>query len=388
MKLTRKRWGVIIGAGAALALSAYALVPEPVTVETVAASRGPLTVSLANQAVTRVRERFDVAAPVNGRVLRVDVHAGDIVDESTPIVSMQPAPLDPKQQAQLEARLLEAMRTRAESDAMVRRAAAASAQAHRDAERLSSLSGEAIVSRERTEQAVSVAAVAAKELEAARFRAQAAAFEVDAARAALGAIGSRAQITLCSPVRGRVLRVHHESESVVQAGTPIVQVGDPRTLEVVADFLSTDAVKVRPGDEAAIESWGGEKPIPARVRLIEPSGFMKVSALGVEEQRVNVIADPIDAPTTLGDQFRVDLRVTIWRGSALNVPSTAIFSSKDGWNMFVVRDRRARLQRVTIGHASDDEVEILNGVSQGDLVIAHPTDEVRDGVRVRTRRSG
>jgi HlyD family secretion protein len=388
MKLTKRRWGVIIGAVVVLALSAYALAPEPQMVETVAANRGPLTVSVSSQGVTRVRERFDVAAPVAGQLLRVNVHAGDDVDETTPIVRIQPAPLDPKQQAQLEARLQGAERGRDESEAFVRRAAAAHLQARRDTERLRRLSADAIVSREALEQAASAEAMAAKELEAARFRAQASAFEVDVARAALGAIGTNAEITLCSPVRGTILRVHHESESVVQAGTPIVQVGDPRSLEAVADFLSADAVKVKAGDEAFIEAWGGGTPIRARVRLVEPSGFMKVSALGVEEQRVNVIADPLEIPQSLGDQFRVDVRVTIWSGQALKVPSTAIFTSKEGWNVFAIRGSRARVQPVTLGHAGEDDVEVLTGIAEGDRVVAHPSDEVRDGVRVRTRRSG
>ena len=388
MKLTKRRWVVIIGGGAVVALSAYALAPQPQVVETVEVSRGPLTVSVASQGVTRVRERFDVAAPVAGRVLRVNVHAGDEVDESTPVVRMMPLPLDPKQQAELQARLLAAERARAEVEANVRRAATAYAQARRDADRLRRLSGDAIISREALEQAVSAEGIAAKDVEAARFRAQAAAFEVDAARAALGAIGSNAEITLCSPVRGTILRVHHESESVVPAGTPIIQVGDRRSLEVVADFLSSDAVKIKPGDPAAIEAWGGQKPLPARVRIIEPSGFMKVSALGVEEQRVNVIADPLELPGNLGDQFRVDLRVNVWSGMAVKVPSTAVFTSKQGWNLFAVRGNRVRVQPVTVGHTSDEEVEILNGVSEGDRIVAHPSDQVRNGVRVRTRKAG
>jgi HlyD family secretion protein len=147
-------------------------------------------------------------------------------------------------------------------------------------------------------------------------------------------------------------------------------------------------VKIQPGDQATIEGWGGQKPLPARVRLIEPSGFMKVSALGVEEQRVNVIADPIELPGNLGDQFRVDLRVNVWNGTALKVPATAVFTSRDGWNVFAVRGRRVHVQPVKVGHTSEDEVEILSGVSQGDRIVAHPSDQVRDGVRVRTRKAG
>jgi HlyD family secretion protein len=349
-------------------------------------ARGPLEVSIAEDGITRIRERYEVAAPVTGKLLRVEVHPGDAVDAGTPLVHMRPSPLDPKQEAQLTGRLHSAERAASEAQALVRRARDAARGAHLEAQRIRKLAAASIVSRDALEAAVTSESVAAREEEAARFRAEATTYDVAVAKAALGQLDDGVdEMIVRAPVRGRVLQVLHESETIVGAGTPLVLVGDSSTLEVVADFLSTDAVRIRPGAEVRLERWGGPTPLAARVRLVEPAAFTKVSALGVEEQRVNVICDLLAAPPTLGDQYRVDVRVVLWRGVTTKVPATALFTSAGGWNAFVVRDGRARLQRVDVGEMSDTEVEIKGGLQPNDTILVHPSDQIADGVRITTR---
>ena len=238
-----------------------------------------------------------------------------------------------------------------------------------------------------------------EELEAARFAARSADFQAQAARAALidsgphqaadGALATACGneeadcIALRSPVDGRVLRVLQESERVVDFGTPLLEMGDPSALEIVVDVLSRDAVKVKPGALVLVENWGGEGSLNARVRLVEPAGFTKVSALGVEEQRVNVIVDLDDPPRSLGDAYRVDARIIVWESDdVLKIPTSAIFRKAGAWHVFVIRSGRAVLRKIGVGHRSSREVEVLSGLEGGETVVAHPSDRVDDGVRV------
>jgi len=384
MRMTKRRWSAAAAGTLIVAAAAWALVPNPVEVDIARVSRGPLEVSIAEDGVTRVRERYEVAAPVAGRLLRVEVHAGDLVSPDSPLMHIEPVPLDPKQEAQLTARLESAQRAAREAQALLWRAHDAAQRARTEAGRIGKLAADAIVSRDALEAARTAESMAAKEQEAARFRAEATAYDVAVAKAALGT--DAAEVVVRSPVHGRVLQVLHESERVVVAGTPLILIGDPKSLEVVADFLTTDAVRIKPGANARIERWGGSQPLAARVRLVEPAAFTKVSALGVEEQRVNVICDLVDAPATLGDQYRVDVRVVLWSGTAMKVPATALFTTADRWNAFVVRDGRARLQRVGTGQMSETEVEITAGLQPNDTILIHPSDQIHDGVRVSARR--
>jgi HlyD family secretion protein len=388
MRMTKRRWGVAAAGTLIVAAAAWALVPDPIEVDVARVTRGPLEVSIAEDGITRIRERYEVAAPVAGRLLRVEVHAGDEVKPDTPLVRIDPVPLDPKQEAQLTARLHAAERAAQEAQALLRRARDAAQRAHSEAGRIGKLAADAIVSRDALEAARTAESIAAKDQEAARFRAEATAYDVAVAKAALGL--DSAEIVVRSPVRGRVLQVLHESERVVASGTPLIVVGDPASLEIVADFLTTDAVRIRPGAPARIERWGGAQALDARVRLVEPAAFTKISALGVEEQRVNVICDLVDlvngAAPVLGDQFRVDVRVVLWSGTATKVPATALFTTADQWNVFALRDGRARLQRVGTGQMSDTEVEITAGLRQNETILVHPSDQIHDGVRVTARR--
>lgn len=189
-----------------------------------------------------------------------------------------------------------------------------------------------------------------------------------------------------APVSGHVLRVLEESERVVQAGTPLLELSNTSKLEVVVDVLSTDVVKIKPGTEAFIEGWGGDAPLRARVQLVEPSGFMKISALGIEEQRVNVVADFVDTPATLGDGYRVEAQFVIWKGDGvLKIPSSALFRQGDGWGVFVVENGRACRRLVEVGHRGDFEVEITKGIAEGESVILHPPNQIEEGTRVELR---
>ena len=384
MKMTKRRWGAAAAGTFIVAAAAWALVPDPIPVDVGVVTHGPLEVSIAEDGMTRIRERYEVTAPVAGRLLRVEVHPGDVIRPDTPLAHIDPAPLDPKQEAQLTARVEAAERSAGEAQALLRRARDAAQRAHAEAGRISKLGADAIVSRDAMEAARTADSMAAKEQEAARFRAEATAYDVLVAKAALG-LGA-GEIVVRSPVQGRVLQVLHESERVVAAGTPLIVVGDPASLEIVADFLTTHAVRIRAGAQARVERWGGAEPLAARVRLVEPAAFTKVSALGVEEQRVNVICDLVQVPATLGDQYRVDVRVVLWSGAAMKVPATALFTIADRWNVFVLRDGRARLQRVETGQMSDTEVEITSGLQPQETILVHPSDQIHDGVRASARK--
>lgn len=390
MKLTKRRYGVIFAAIVVVVLTAFAFRPKPVGVEAVRVARGPLMTTVDEQGFTRVRERYEIAAPVAGRQARIDVHPGDDVAAGTALVRFDPAPLDARQVEQLTARIRAAEQLASEAAAAVKRARSAYELAHRERMRAEALAREGVGARAAFEDAKSIESQRARDVDAARFAADAAKFDIDVARAALVAADAEGEIrpiTIRAPVRGRVLRVLHESAGVVAAGTPLLELGDIGTLEVVVDVLSTDGVKVHPGTTALLERWGGDHPLRATVRLVEPSAFTKISALGVEEQRVYVIADLVDRPPQLGDRYRVEARIVLWQGDALKVPSTALFRDRDAWALFVVDHGRARVRRVAVGHQSATESEITNGLREGDTVIAHPSDLLRDGVRVAAERT-
>jgi HlyD family secretion protein len=391
-------WG---GAAAATALLlALALRPAPVAVDTVEVTRGRLAVTLDEEGETRVRERYVVSAPVAGRVLRIDLEPGDpVVAGETVLATFRPsdpALLDARSRAEAEARVRAARaaleRSRAERD----RAAAQLAFARSEQARIERLARDGILAADRLEQAELALSSADSALTAAQQAAASAGHELRAAEARLLEIaaggGREGQPTLAlrSPVDGVVLRRLRESEAVVPAGEPLLEVADPAALEIVADYLSADAVAMRPGMGVEIGAWGGEQPLRGRVRRVEPAGFMKVSALGVEEQRVNVILDfedPRQAWEALGDGYRVEVRVVLWEGEELvKAPASALFRHGPGWAAFVVEAGRAALQPVEAGHRSDLEAEILAGLEPGARVVVHPPDELEDGARVAPRQ--
>jgi HlyD family secretion protein len=371
--------------------------PAPVRVELGRVERGELVVTVDEEGETRVRDRFVIAAPIAGRVARLTLEAGDAVQVGSVVARMHPLPLDPRTQAEASARLDAAEAAVRGAEARVETARAAQEQAARNAARARELGRSGTIGKQEWEVAELDATTRAKDLEAADFAARAAHYNLEAARAALmapGAHGSQALVAACesgepgcielrSPVAGRVLRVPEKSERVVSPGAPLLELGDPQALEIVVDLLSTDAVKVRAGAAMLIEEWGGAEPLRARVRRVEPSGYTKLSALGVEEQRVNVIADFDGAVDGLGDGYRIEARIVVAEAEdALLVPSSALFRREDAWYVFAAVGGRAVMRPVSVGRATAQVSEVLDGLAAGDAVVLHPSDQVADGVRI------
>jgi HlyD family secretion protein len=273
----------------------------------------------------------------------------------------------------------------------VERARAAYTFATRDAQRQRNLLREGATAPQMMEQAETAERMRQEELASSEFGLQVTASELRLAEAALGRIGtsSREEFLVRAPVSGHVLRVLQESEAAVQPGTPLLEIGNPFALEVVVDVLTTDAVDIRPGALVRIDRWGGDSAITGHVHRVEPSAFTRLSALGVEEQRVNVIVD-LDAPRTrwavLGDGYRVEASIEVWKGhDRLIVPGGAVFRQGDSWATYVVEDRRTYLRPVQLGRRNNAAVEVLGGLDTGERVVLYPTDNVADGVRAEMR---
>ena len=383
-----KRPAWITAALVAAALLALALRPRPVEVDVARVERGPLQVTVDEDGETRAHDRFVVSAPVGGRIARVELHEGDRVEKDQVLTEIWSLPLSAREREEQTSRIDAAEAVERQAAERVRHAEADYKQAQRERDRVEKLVQGGFASEQQREQAALLADTSANELEAARFQARAAQAEAAAARAALLAIDASpragASVTVRSPVAGKVLRIAERSERIVAAGTPLLTLGDPAALEIVIDVLSNEAVKVTPGMPVLLTGWGGEQALRARVRLVEPFGFTKVSALGVEEQRVNVIADFVDPPGALGDGYRVDAKIVVWSSDdVLRVPSSALFRHGGEWSAFVVERGRAQRRVVELGQRGALEAEVRAGLEPGELVILQPPNDVDDGVRVR-----
>lgn len=372
-----------------LGLVGYLLRPKAIEIDTGIVSRGPLRVTVDEDGRTRVRDRYTVTAPVAGRLQRITLREGAPVRQGEIVAWMAPLPLDAATREQMTARVLSAEALYREATARVNEARTAADQAGKVAERRNAVLAVGGISPEEHEQAVLAARAARDNLAAAQSRERAAAAELKGARAALIPVtseGQTASVPVRAPTGGHVLRVADQSERVIPAGSPILELGDASAMEVVVDVLSTDAVRIRPGDDVEIVEWGGDRPISGLVRSIEPSAFTRVSALGVDEQRVNVLIDLPERPTTLGDGFRVEARMTVWQAPQVIIaPASSVFQRGDGWRVFVVDKGRARLRSVEVGHRTDAGVEVLRGLTPGEQVVLFPSDKIDDGVRVRAR---
>lgn len=372
----------------AIALLVWAFLPKPLRVESGRVERGTLRVTVDEEAETRVHDRYEVATPVAGRLRRIELHAADLVEPGQFLAQIEPLPLEPRQRDELSARVESARASQREAESLVERTRAENEQAKRNHERALKLSSSGVISHEQLELTDTAEENSSKALDAAKFKARAAEYEVQVAEAGLLALavergGKPGIVTLRSPISGRVLRVLQQSERVLAAGTPLLQLGHPSELEIVSDVLSTEAVKVKPGDPVLIENWGGEGTLRAKVRTIESSGFTKISALGVEEQRVNIVMDFVDPPGRLGDGYRVDVHIIVWEGTDVPmVPASALFRRGQNWSVFVIEHRRARSRAIEIGHRNSLQVEVLNGVRNGTPVILHPGNQIAEGVRV------
>lgn len=371
------------------AMIVFALIPSPLTVEVGRVSRGPLQVTIDQEGETRVHDRFVLSSPVIGRLIRIDLDDGDPIRKGQIVARIDPVPLNQREREEVYARVEAAAAALRLATAREAHAREDREQAGRDRERAERLAKEGVISVQALEQARNADVTADDELSAARYGVQVAASEEKVARAGLVSVDTapgkpRPLIELRSPISGRALRVVEKSERVVPVGTPILILGEPGQIEVVTDVLSTDAVKIRPGAPVLLDGWGGDHPLRARVRLVEPYGFTKVSALGVEEQRVNVISDFVDPPGPLGDGYRVETHILTWSSeNALKMPLSAVFRRGQGWSAFVIAAGRAMMKTVEIGHRNESEVEILGGMAEGEQVILHPPNQLTDGMRVR-----
>ncbi len=380
-----RRWLPYLGVLLLLALIVAGLWPKPAPVETARVSVGKLRATVNEEGKTRIRQRYVVSAPVAGQLRRIPFKAGAEITSTQTVVAV----IDPISPALLDARtrtLAEARRDTAA--AQMERARAQHKFAASELRRNEKLYEEKTVSTQEMEQIQLREASAARELTAAEAALRQA--EAELLEFTNPAEANRPPVELHSPVCGRVLKVFEESSRAVTVGTPLLEAGDPDDLEVIIEALSRDGATIKPGTPVELEQWGGPEPLQATVRFVEPAAFTKVSALGVEEQRVYVVADLLTPPAqrgSLGDNFRVEARIITWQKErALKAPNGAVFRRGDQWHAYVVANGRAELRPVKVGRSSNTETEILEGLKEGDEVILYPGDRIKEGLRVSVVR--
>jgi len=375
--------GLTVLAGLALG---YALWPRPTAVDTASLSRGRMQVTIDEDGELRAHDRYAITAPTAGRLLRVPLREGEHVPAGAIVATLVPLPMTPGEHAGQVARVEAAEATYREAQARVAHARADLEQARRDFKRSEILAGAGAMAKQEMEQRRTTVSSATSDLVAAAARETSSAADVRAARANLKALETGQPVDVRAPVDAVVLRVEEPNERVVAAGTPVMLLADPSRYEVRIDVLSTDAVKISPGMTVSVEDWGGTSPMQAKVRVVEPGAFTKVSALGVEEQRVYVIADLIGAPGRLNDGYRVQGRIVIWeRPDALRLPIGALFRCAEDWCAFTVEQGRAKRHVVRVGQRNEDTAQVLDGLSERDIVIVYPPTVLVDGARVRSR---
>lgn len=377
---------------------AYGFMPGPVAVDVVKAVRGPLRVTIDEEGKTRVQDRFVISAPVSGYMRRIKLDVGDNANKGQTVVVLEPMRsnvLDPRSRAEAEAAVSAARAVLNSAEENARAAAADAEYSRQKLVRNRKLYDEGYIARDLFEQSDSEA----KRTEANRLSAEAAVktakSELERTRAALrysaaeGTVDHGQIVAVRTPVAGRVLKIHRESEGVVNSGDPLIDIGDPSKLEVKVEALSADAVNIKAGTPVIFERWGGDASLEGKVKTIEPAAFTKISSLGVEEQRVLVIAVITSLPESwqrLGDGYRVEASFIIWEGKdVLKVPASALFRKGNGWAVFVMKDKKSQLREVRVGHRNGLEAEIISGVSEGEMVIVHPDESIKDGARVRMR---
>jgi HlyD family secretion protein len=372
--------------------------PRAQPVDIAEVKRAPLAVTVEEEGKTRVRERYQVTAPVAGYVRRSGLEAGDAVAAGQVLAVIEPAravALDPRSRAQAQAQVSAAQAALAVAEENARAATAAAQLAQQERVRAESLRASNFISAQALDTARSAETRARAAQQAAAHSVRVARFERDTARAAvastarLQAGGATDVLQVRAPVAARVLKLQQESEGAVAAGQPLLDIGNPDSLEVEVEVLSTHAVKIAPGSKVILDRWGGERAVAGTVRVVEPSGFTKISALGVEEQRVRVIVDfasPREAWQRLGDGYRVEARFVLWEGDdVLQVPTSALFRHGVGWAVFAVEDKRARLTPVETGQRAGLATQVLSGIAAGARVVSHPDDKISDGTRVKPR---
>lgn len=378
---------------AALGLGLWALMPRPVEVELALVAPRTITVTIEEDGEARIREVFVVSATIAGQLQRINLHAGDTVTADETVVALigpaAPALLDARARAVAEAAAAAAQAAVDLARAQLMQAEAALDFSRAEANRATALIERRAISQSAFDAAILDQRTAEATVDSAKANLSVRERELESARAVLAAADGTEEAVCCerlvSPVSGRVLRVLTENAQVVAPGTPILEVGNPADLEVVVELLSGDAVRVRPGAEAVITGWGGD-PLPARVERVEPSALTRISALGIEEQRVEVALALTGDPAgwqALGHGFRAVARITLWReDGVLSIPVGALFRDGSDWAAYVLRDGRARLQLIRLGQRDADHAQVLEGLAEGDQVILHPSDLVADGTAV------
>ncbi len=383
-----------------LALVGSGLRTQPIEVEVGKVTQGPLTLRIVEEGRTRVRHRYLIAAPLAGQLLRVTLKVGDAVKADDTVLArinpMLPTLLDPRGKAQAEAQVLAASAGLQRSEEALAMAATAEKFAKQSWDRIIAMQDPrsmSITDRDNTQRE---AEMKVREVKAAEFAVKVAAFEVEQAKAALlpwntpAGASQVSPLEIKAPISGVVLKVQQESATVVSPGAAIMEIGDPMDLEIEAEILSRDAVAIPIGAEVIVEQWGGAEPLKARVRRVEPAAFTKISALGVEEQRVLVLCDLVEAPASalklLGDRYRVEVRIATWhRDEVLLVPAGALFREGSEWKTYVMSDGKAKQVKLEIGRTDGRTAEVIKGLAVGDEVLLHPPDTVKDGAAVKRR---
>jgi HlyD family secretion protein len=373
--------------------------PQPVFVEAIVAKRGPLTITIEEEGRTRVIDRFVIAAPVDGVACRQQLDVGDDVSQGQVLLGITPMEsqvLDPRSRAQARAQVAAAESALHAAEQQAEAAKAAAALAVIEHKRLKPLVEKGVISNDTYDKAATQVETTAAAKRSADFQVEVARYELQAAKTVLEYTAAdrlaandqpAERIPVVSPVDGKVLKVVRECEGPVRTGDTLLEVGDPGMLEVEVDVLSADAVKIKPGMKVLFERWGGDAPLEGIVRLIEPVGFTKISALGVEEQRVLVISDftsPAEQWQRVGDGYRVEAKFILWQeDDVLQIPASSLFRYKDGWAVFVVENNHAKRRVVKVGQRNGLVAQILEGVKAGEQVVNHPSDNVEDGRRVK-----
>lgn len=383
---------------ALIALIGYGFWPRPTPVDVTTVSRGPMQVVLEEEGRTHVRDRYVISTPVNGYVHRLGWKVGDAVSAGQVMFTVEPAPspiLDPRSHARAQARVEAARAALDRAREQVSAAEADAEFAEQERDRVEQLFDSSAATRQMVDAAVREARRAQAQLVSAELGVEVARHDLEAAQTALAyaetnpANRPAESIDIRAPSSGRILSVKRESEGVVQTGQPLLEIGDPQQIEVVTEVLSSDAVRITPGMHVQFERWGGNSTLKGQVRTIEPVGYTKISALGVEEQRVRVISDFASLSTEgnrLGDGYRIISRFVLWEGDdVLQLPSSALFRQDDNWAVFVIEDGRAHLRMVEPGHRSGLSVEIVDGLEAGTEVIDYPDQAIEEGSRVEPR---
>jgi len=396
--LLRQHPAIAVTIVVVIGLLVWGFWPQAVMVEVVPALRAPMAVSIEEEGRTRVVDRYVVSAPVDGIACRVQLEVGDPVERGELLLGITPLAsqiLDPRSRAQAASRVASAESALRAARELAQAAIAEQEYAAAELERLRPLMEKGIISREMFDRADNEAKTTAAARRSLDFNVEVASYDLETARTTLqysaaSASGSPAErVPVRSPIDGRILKVHHECEGAVRTGDPLLEVGDPSALEVEVDVLSADAVKIKPGLHVLFDRWGGEQPLQGRVRNIEPVGFTKISALGVEEQRVLVISDfasPHEQWQRLGDGYRVEAKFVLWQqDDVLQVPASSLFRYQQGWAVFVADDNRAMRREIELGRRNGLHAQILAGVEAGEMVVIHPSDAVEDGIRIKQR---